>query len=192
MAYKNTYLRCIEKCKYMLLHYVVLSDSDLSASQVWVHYTYTDKDTHSPSARERIEVSETKATFRPSASCVWRFPNKWLSSCKPADKANKGREHLSWVWDERGKEKENEWERQNYGVFSCLSPLWCPQWKWHLLHSPFHHLCGAHHSGSAEVKMEKRTLSKGLGAIKRAGVTTTCRTGAAPWCSSALMREDDE
>lgn len=72
----------------MLLHYGVLSESDLSPSQAWEYYTYTDKDTHSPSARERIEVSETKATFRPSASCVWRFPNKWLSSCKPADKAN--------------------------------------------------------------------------------------------------------
>lgn len=78
----------------MLLHYVVLSESVLSASQLWVYYTYTDKVTHSPTARERIEVSETKATFRPSASCVWRLPNKWLSSCKPADKANKGREHF--------------------------------------------------------------------------------------------------
>lgn len=98
---------------------------------------------------------------------------------------------LGLEWEGKREEKRKR-DRQNYGVFSCPSPLWCPQWKWHLLHSPFHHLCRAHHSGSAEVKMEKRTLSKASGAIKRVSATATCRTGAAPWCSSALMREDDE
>lgn len=67
-------------------------------------------------------------------------------------------------------------DRKNYGVFSCPSALCCPQWKWHLLYSLFHHLYCAHHSGFTEVKM-------GSGAIKRASAMDTCRTGMAPWCS---------